>query len=421
MKNMKDSCVKWIGEIPDSWFVQRNKNCFSCSKEIVGNLSAETQLLSLTTMGIKEKKAEDSTGKIPESYDTYQIVSPNDLVMCLFDLDVSAVFSGRSQFDGMISPAYKVLKCKNTMEPSYAEYWFSFVFDGRKFKHYSKNLRYTLTYDEFAALPIVMPPKDEQLRISSFLSTRCFVINSLIEKTEKSIEEYKKLKQALITQAVTKGVRGNRPMKNSGIQWIGYIPEEWNIYRIGSLYEERKEQGDESLPILTVSINSGVSDRELSDDENDRIFVRSEDKTKYARVYPGDLTYNMMRAWQGAFGAVRVDGMVSPAYVIAKPKQVLDSRYMEALLRTEAAKQEMKRYSYGIADFRLRLYWGYFKCIKVCLPTIEEQNEIANYIDEKTKEIDELINKKQTFLEELERLKKSMIYEYVTGKKEVAS
>ena len=129
----------------------------------------------------------------------------------------------------------------------------------------------------------------------------------------------------------------------------------------------------------------------------------------------------MMRAWQGAFGAVRVNGMVSPAYVVAKPKNYIgiDSRYMEALLRTPAAIEEMHRYSHGITDFRLRLYWPEFKNIRVCLPSYEEQTQIADYIDSKTAEIDTLIYKKELYLSELGQLKKSLIYEYVTGKKEV--
>ena len=266
---------------------------------------------------------------------------------------------------------------------------------------------------------IWLPSISTQIAIADFLDRQCANIDNIIEKTRISIEEYRKLRQAFILQAVTKGVHGDRSLKDSGETWIGCIPVDWKVCRISSLYEERREAGNDTLPILTVSINTGVSDRELSDEENERIFVRSEDKSKYARVYPGDLTYNMMRAWQGAFGAVRVEGMVSPAYVIAKPKTEIDSRYMEALLRTPSAMQEMKRYSYGIADFRMRLYWGYFKNIKVCIPPLSEQKEIADYIDVKSREIDDLINKKEKLIEELDSYKKAMIFEYVTGKKEV--
>ena len=417
---MKDSGITWLNDIPSAWTVVRNKSCFDCSKEIIGERSSGTQLLSLTTRGIKEKRPEDSTGKVPESYDTYQTVAPNDVVMCLFDLDVSAVFSGISPYHGMISPAYKVLKCKQNILPKYADYWFSFIFDGRKFKHYAKNLRYTLTYDEFAVLPIILPSITEQQRIVTFLDTECARIDAVIEQTRASIEEYKNLKQAVITQAVTKGIRPNRPMKDSEIDWVGEIPADWKAFRIANLYDERNESGSDDLPILTVSINSGISDHEVADEDQTRVFVRSEDKTKYKRVYPGDLAYNMMRAWQGAFGAVRVDGMISPAYVVAKPKQgvALDSRYVEALLRTPSAIEEMHRYSHGITDFRLRLYWPEFKNIRICVPEIDEQCEIADYIDSQNQRIEDLIAKKERIVSELLGYRQSLIYEYVTGKKE---
>lgn len=265
------------------------------------------------------------------------------------------------------------------------------------------------------------PQLTEQQRIAEYLDRKCASLDDAILKNKASIEEYKKLKQAIISSAVTTGVRGNRITQESGIEWLGSIPLEWKVYRIANLYDERSESGLSELPILTVSINNGVSDHEIADEDKDRVFIRCEDRTKYKRVYPGDLTYNMMRAWQGAFGAVRVDGMVSPAYVVAKPKPgvQLDSRYMEALLRTPAAIEEMHRYSRGIVDFRLRLYWPEFKNIRICLPPIEEQREIADYIDRKSAELDALIAKKEQFLVELENYKKSLIYEYVTGKKEV--
>ena len=137
-RQMKDSGVEWIGEIPAHWEILRNKNASSYTKSIVGNESSKTQLLSLTTKGIREKDISDTAGKVPESYDTYQYVEVNDMVMCLFDLDCSAVFSGISSYNGMISPAYKVLKSKEKIVPKFADYWFKYVSDDRKFKQYSK-------------------------------------------------------------------------------------------------------------------------------------------------------------------------------------------------------------------------------------------------------------------------------------------
>lgn len=207
-----------------------------------------------------------------------------------------------------------------------------------------------------------------------------------------------------------------RGMKNSGVGWLGCVPSGWNILRIANLYCERNESGSDDLPILSVSINSGISDHEIEDEEQTRKFVRSEDRSMYKKVYPGDLAYNMMRAWQGAFGAVRTDGMISPAYVVARPKEgvEVDSRYMEALLRTPSAIKEMHRYSRGITDFRLRLYWPEFKNIQVCVPPIEEQKEIADFLDKEITNIDDAIDQTRASIEEYKKLKQAVITQAVT-------
>lgn len=417
MRLMRDSGIEWIGSIPANWRILRGKNIMTKLERATKEDDEVITCFRDGEVTLRSNRREDGfTVSMQEA--GYQGVEIGDLVV--HGMDGFAGSIGISDSRGKATPVLNILDSDE--DKKYLMYFMRSAAYCGLFLSLATGIRIRTcdtNWNKLKNVLYLVPTREEQKKISDYVENNCLLVDNIIEKTKSSIEEYKKLKQSIITQAVTKGVRGNRPMKDSGIQWIGYIPEEWSVNRIGSLYEERKEQGNDTLPILTVSINSGVSDRELSDEENDRIFVRSEDKSKYSRVYPDDLTYNMMRAWQGAFGAVRVDGMVSPAYVIAKPKIETDSRYIEALLRTEAAKQEMKRYSYGIADFRLRLYWGYFKCIKVCLPTLEEQKEIADYIDEKGKEIDELVKKKEILLEELERYKKSLIYEYVTGKKEV--
>ena len=136
-------------------------------------------------------------------------------------------------------------------------------------------------------------------------------------------------------------------MKPSGIEWLGDIPAHWAIARLGNLFKNVAEPGSDELPILTVSIHRGVSDREETEDEMDRKVSRSEDRTKYVKVLPGDLVYNMMRAWQGGFGAVKAEGMVSPAYVVARPRQELETTYIEKVLRTPLAIEQLRRYSQG--------------------------------------------------------------------------
>ena len=422
MRAMKDSGIPWIGKIPEEWNINTAFQLFTLVKNKNEGLQ-EKNLLSLSYGKIKRKSIDTVGGLLPESFDGYNIIEKDDIVLRLTDLqnDQRSLRVGLSPERGIVTSAYLTLRNRSASLPEYL-YYFLHAYDISKgFYGMGAGVRQGLNWEGIKWLQILSPSVEEQKRIIDCLDTECARIDAVMEQTRASIEEYKKLKQSVITQAVTKGIRPNRPMKDSGIDWIGQIPAEWEVYRIANLYDERNESGQEDLPILSVSINTGISDHEVADEEQTRVFVRSEDKTKYKRVYPGDLAYNMMRAWQGAFGAVRVDGMVSPAYVVAKPKQgiKLDSRFMEALLRTPAAIEEMHRYSRGITDFRLRLYWPEFKNIRVCIPSETEQNEIADFIDEKSMEFDALIAKKEHFLSEMESYKKSLIFEYVTGKKEV--
>ena len=418
-RQMIESGIEWIGEIPFGWKVIPQKYVMHKKKTICEQYNGE-DIISLSMQGVHVRDL-DAGGKMPTTFNGYQYVEPEDLLLCLFDIDVTPRCVGVVHDAGLTSPAYSRFIVHDGYFNRYYDYLLRFIDDEKILVHLAKNLRSSLTETDFGMIKTIIPPLREQHMIVDYLDQQCSHIDSVLEQTRTSIEEYKKLKQAVVSQAVTKGVRGDRAMKDSEVEWLGNIPADWNVYRIANLYDERSESGLEELPILTVSINTGVSDHEIADADKDRVFFRSEDRTKYKRVYPGDLAYNMMRAWQGAFGAVRVDGMVSPAYVVAKPKKniELDSRYMEALLRTSEATEEMHRYSRGIVDFRLRLYWPEFKNIHICLPSIEEQIEIADYIDEKVAAIDDLITKKEAFAVELENYKKSMIYEYVTGKKEV--
>lgn len=167
---------------------------------------------------------------------------------------------------------------------------------------------------------------------------------------------------------------------------------------MASLFHEVKESGTDELPILSVSIHNGISDKQLEEDERDRKVLHIEDHAKYSRIRPGDIAYNMMRAWQGAFGAAKVHGLVSPAYVVARSIIQVDSRYFDYLLRSDLFASFAKSYSKGITDFRLRLYWEEFRQIEVYVPPIYKQSVIADFLDCETVRIDQLIEKKQRFL-----------------------
>lgn len=417
-RTMKDSGIEWIGEIPEDWEIHRNKVVFSCNKEIVGENSNNIQLLSLTTGGVKTKDINSVGGKLPESFDTYQYVAIDNIIMCLFDLDMSAVFSGISNYNGMISPAYKVLKCNNNyIIPKYADYWFKFVFVDRKFATYAKNLRYTLSYDEFGVLSIPIPSLPEQQKIADFLDEKCSHIDSILEKTKASIDECKQLKQSVITQAVTKGIRPNRPMKDSGIEWIGQIPKDWEAATLKHYITWKSKKGCPDETVLSLYRDYGVIPKDSRDDNHN---VTSIDTSDYKVVDVGDFVINKMKAWQGSMAISKYRGIISPAYHICTVNSTnIDLMYFHYLLRNKSYLPEYTRLSTGMRVGQWDLSFDDFKNIPFIIPPMNEQIEIVGYLDNKCSEIDKLITKKEKLIEELETYKKSLIYEYVTGKKEV--
>ena len=421
MRKMRDSGVAWIGDVPEGWGMTTVKRIYEKVKSKAHQ--DNPVVLSLARSGVHVRNMESALGQFAESYFDYNPVLPGDLLLNPMDL-YSGANCSISEVAGVISPAYVNLRPIADVNSIFYDYYFKVQYWTMAFFAHGSGVsfdnRWTLTSSALRNFPVVLPPKPEQDKIATFLKEACADIDSSIGGLCETIGRIKAWKRSYIATAVCRGI-GKRPeLVESGVDWIGKVPKHWRTLRIVNLYREVSERGDDSLPILSVSINTGVSDKELSDDEQERVFIRSEDKTKYKRVQPGDLTYNMMRAWQGAFGAVRVNGMVSPAYVVARPKVELDSRYMEYLMRAPNAMSEIHRYSRGIADFRLRLYWPEFKNIRIPCPPLKEQREIADEIDAKCAEADALISEQEKLIADLEVYKKSLIFEVVTGKREVA-
>lgn len=426
---MKDSGIEWIGEIPQDWEIHRNKVVFSCNKEIVGENSNNTQLLSLTTGGVKTKDINSVGGKLPESFDTYQYVAIDNIIMCLFDLDMSAVFSGISNYNGMISPAYKVLKCNNNyIMPKYADYWFSFVFIDRKFTLYAKNLRYTLSYDEFGVLPITIPPMPEQQKIADFLDEKCSHIDSVLEKVRVSIDEYKQLKQSVITQAVTKGVRPNRPMKDSGIEWIGEIPANWKVYPLKYLVDIPITDGTHNTPTYTDKENGSpfLSSKDITSGHINWSSIKYITKELHEQlqkeVAPKRNDILLAKNGTTGIGALVEEDIVFDIYVtlaLIRPNQsIVLPKFLLYLINSSLCKIQYDKHLIGIGVPNLHL--NIINNVKVIITDAkDEQQEIVSYLDDKCSEIDKLITKKEQLIAELETYKKSLIYEYVTGKKEV--
>lgn len=268
-------------------------------------------------------------------------------------------------------------------------------------------------------LPVPCPPPAERRAIMRFLDRETGKIDALVAEQERLIALLKDKRQAVISLAVTKGLDASVPMKDSGVAWLGQVPAHWEVLRLGALFREAIEEGEHDLPVLSVSIHDGVSDRELSDSEMDRKVTRSEDRTKYKKVAVGDLVYNMMRAWQGGFGTVAVAGMVSPAYVVARPRGDLRTAFVEFVLRTPQAIEEMRRYSKGVTDFRLRLYWDEFKQIVLAVPPPTEQASILATIDSQAARFDTLTTEAHRAIALLRERRAALISAAVTGKIDV--
>lgn len=272
-------------------------------------------------------------------------------------------------------------------------------------------------WDFVGSQMLPVPPLDEQQIIAAYLDRETGRIDALVERLERLIALLTEKRQAVISHAVTKGLRPDAPMKDSGIEWLGEVPTHWTIVRLGALFFEANERSNEHLPVLSVSIHSGVSTDEVSDASGERRQALSEDRSKYKAVLPGDLAYNMMRAWQGGFGAVTVEGAVSPAYIVARPfsSSELETAFVEGVLRTPHAVEEMRRHSKGITDFRLRLYWTEFKNMKIALPPLDEQRSILKHINAELDENAELADRIRRSIETLSERRSALISAAVTG------
>lgn len=409
MRDMKDSGVEWIGEIPEDWEVIRMKNAFSCSKQLVGNNSTCTQLLSLTTRGVKQKDINNPEGKLPESFDTYQYVNKNDIVMCLFDLDVSAVFSGISNFNGMISPAYRVLTCKNTFKPKFADYWFRYISDGRKFNHYAKNIRCTLNYEDFSSLPIVCPPLETQHRIADFLDRKCSKIDEIIEKESQVIEKLKAYKLSKINEIVA---------DTSGILChLGYISTMKNglNFNIVSSGNKIKFLGVGDFKDYFVLNNEDMFSDIIVDEEIGKDYL----------LKSGDIVFVRSNGSKDLVGrAIMVENVDFPltysGFCIRfrnNRTDILDDNYLLYFFRSPYFRKQLDKYSQGsnISNINQVL----LSQIAIYIPSMEHQTASVERLNRLTSLIDNAIEKKQSTIEKLTAYKKSLIYEVVTGKKEV--
>lgn len=430
MREMKDSGISWVGEIPLQWNVYRNKDGFINTKTIVGENSKNTPLLSLTTKGIKLKDIDNPEGKQPESFDTYQCVEINDLVMCLFDLDISAVFSGLSSYNGMISPAYKVLKCNERVIAKYADYWFRYIFDGRKFNQYAKNIRYTLTYDVFSALPMLYPSVGEQQNIADYLDTKCAQIDTIIAKEQSIIEKLQEYRQSIITEIVTSGLDPTENMVPSGVEWIDSIPLNWKTTRFTKSFEFFKGLNIKKTDL--VDSGAGVVSYGQVHAKNNNGYSLQDGLIRYVAenlidekslLQEGDFVFaDTSEDLEGVGNSIHIDSSneLYAGYhtLVARClDKSIYTKYFAFLFLTDIWRSQLRKNANGTKVYSVTQKM--FKAVSCLVPPIEEQLKIVAYLEQKCDAIDRVISHKLTIINTLAEYKKSLIYEVVTGKKEV--
>jgi type I restriction enzyme S subunit len=272
------------------------------------------------------------------------------------------------------------------------------------------------TQDKFGSLGIPVPPLDEQTAIVKFLDYMDRRIKRYVGAKKKLIKLLEEQKQAIIHRAVTRGLDPDVRLKPSGVEWLGDVPEHWEIQRNGQLFAQRNEIGFAELPILEVSLRTGVRTRDFGTSDRKQIMS---DRGKYKRAVRGDIAYNTMRMWQGAAGVSPVDGLVSPAYVVAKARKQTESRYFGHLFRTTVFMGEVDKYSHGIVKDRNRLYWEDFKQMPSPCPPTKEQMQIADAIDERTHAIAETSERALREIKLLREYRARLIADVITGKLDV--
>ena len=416
----KDSGVEWIGEVPAGWQVEPGRQCLYENKDKNTGMK-ESTVLSLSYGRVIVKDEDKLTGLVPESFETYQIVQPGDIIIRGTDLqnDMTSLRTGLARDTGIITSAYINLRPKAEIDPVFLHYLLHSYDVKKVFYALGSGLRQNLSYDDFKYLRLPIPLPEEQRAIAAFLDEKCAKVDEAVRIKEEQIALLRERRQILIQQAVTRGLNHSAPMKDSGIDWIGQIPAHWEVRRGKHLFREvneRSEEGTEEL--LSVSHMTGVTSRS---EKNIYMFM-AEDYSGSKLCRPGDVVINTMWAWMGALGVSDLTGIVSPSYGVYRPlhEASLNRRFLEWLLRTTPFIEQYNRISTGLHSSRLRLYPHMFLGLPMAIPSREEQDAIVAHIENAAGKIDSAISLKEDQIAALKEYKTSLINAAVTGKIKVA-
>ncbi|MEQ2511685.1 restriction endonuclease subunit S [Faecousia sp. CLA-AA-H192] len=429
MREMRDSGIEWVGQIPKGWELRRAKTLFTQSNS-KGN-KIEVLLSPTQKYGVVPQSQLEGVVQVKEDTDLqmFKTIHKGDFVISLRSFQGGFEYS---LYEGVCSPAYQVFYPTSPICDTYYRYLFKSQSFISKMNNLTVGIREgkNIQYIDFANSQIPVPPIAEQERIAAFLDAECAKIDAVLEKTRASIEEYKKLKQAVITQAVTKGIRGDRPMKDSGIEWIGDIPAEWRKTQLrhcaaiksGITLGKKYEKTDSLVerPYLRVAnVQDGYVDLSVLT----TIKVTQDEDLKY-RLHAGDVLMteggDRDKLGRGCVWHGEIEPCLHQNHIFAvqTSKDTLLPEFLEYLTVSDVGRSYFDVTAIKTTNLACTSS-SKVLAFTIPLPSVEEQAEIVEALNTKCAGIDALIAKKQQYLTEIENYKKSLIYEYVTGKKEV--
>ena len=413
MTTMKDSGIEWIGKIPTEWKIERVGSLFMCRNEKVSD--RDFAPLSVSKQGVVPQI--ETVAKSDNS-DNRKLVLKDDFVInSRSDRKQSC---GLSFLDGSVSLINIVLSIRNKQQltTSFLPYVmknYGFAEEFYKWGHGIVADLWTTRWQELKSIFIPLPPLPEQQRIADYLDKQCSIMDKLAENLQQQIEKLREYKQSVITEAVTKGLDPNVAMKDSGIEWIGEIPAWWKIERVGSLFMCRNEKvSDRDFAPLSVSKQGVVPQIET--------VAKSDNPDNRKLVLKDDFVINSRSDRKQSCGLSFLDGSVSLINIVLsiRNKQQLTTSFLPYVMKNYGFAEEFYKWGHGIVADLWTTRWQELKSIFIPLPPLPEQQRIANYLDKKCEEIDKLIKIKQEKIDKLSEYKKSLIYECVTGKREVA-
>ena len=407
MREMKDSGIEWIGQIPREWSYSKIK--YHCSMKSGDNI---------TSLNIEETShypvygGNGQRGYFPRyNVDGNKILIGRQGALAGNVHYVSGKFWATDH--AIVTTPFKDINIL----------YFYYLLKGYELNRYAQDTAAQpgLAVSKIMNLAIYLPSFIEQQQIADFLDTQYSEIDATAEDIQKEISLLEDYKKSVITEAVTKGLNPDAEMKDSGIEWIGQIPNDWVTIRIGNVFSLRNERN--YLPmgqVQLLSLYSGKGVFPTGAEGTTNSGNHAQTVADYKIVKKNDIVVNIILAWMGSLGISNYDGVVSPAYDVYIPnEEKVVPHYYHYVFRTSGIANECYRYGRGIMMMRWRTYSSEFKRIHIPFPPLDEQQQIADYLDAKCSEIDALIADKKKQLAILAEYKKSLIYEYVTGKKEV--